>query len=303
MALESKTFFDVVEKHGLVSQKQLSNLKEAVKKDSLSDSDLETLVARKYLTQWQAQRLLAGKHNFKVGNYRLLDYLGKDSSGEVYLVEPLQGEGKYRLRLLSRELCDQPSKLEQYRGRVQSFQNFANQKITPIVELSDVGGRTIVVTECPQGQSLVKRLAGKPQNAKLVEKLVEKVGRLLGDLESAGTRHGSINGHSIALTDKQKISLDLPSDIGFLDAPKNKSESDIASLGWVGCGLLSGDFEKPQISGTALADSLFEIASKSDASLEQLQDRALELLNTLHRETARRVGALLDGVGGVYGQR
>ena len=45
------------------------------------------------------------------------------------------------------------------------------------------------------------------------------------------------------------------------------------------------------------------VMSCDDASLEQLQDRALELLNTLHRETARRVGALLDGVGGVYGQR
>ena len=32
-------------------------------------------------------------------------------------------------------------------------------------------------------------------------------------------------------------------------------------------------------------------------SLEQLQERALELLSTLHRETARRVGALLDSHG------
>ena len=34
--------------------------------------------------------------------------------------------------------------------------------------------------------------------------------------------------------------------------------------------------------------------SCDDTSLEQLQERALELLSTLHRETTRRVGALLD---------
>ena len=39
------------------------------------------------------------------------------------------------------------------------------------------------------------------------------------------------------------------------------------------------------------------VASCDDTSLEQLQERALDLLNTLHRETARRVGALLDPHG------
>ena len=39
------------------------------------------------------------------------------------------------------------------------------------------------------------------------------------------------------------------------------------------------------------------VASCDDTSLEQLQERALELLSTLHRETARRVGALLDSHG------
>jgi len=39
------------------------------------------------------------------------------------------------------------------------------------------------------------------------------------------------------------------------------------------------------------------VASCDDTSLEQLQERALEVLSTLHRETARRVGALLDSHG------
>ena len=45
------------------------------------------------------------------------------------------------------------------------------------------------------------------------------------------------------------------------------------------------------------------VASCDDTSLEQLQERALELLSTLHRETARRVGALLDSHGHAHASR
>ena len=43
------------------------------------------------------------------------------------------------------------------------------------------------------------------------------------------------------------------------------------------------------------------VTSCGDAGLEQLQERTLELLSTLHRETARRVGALLDSHGHGHG--
>ena len=88
MALESKIFFEIVKKHGLVSEKRFLALQKAVKKDKLSQTDLDTLVSRNYLTRWQVTRLVGGKYNFSVGEYTLLDFVGKDSFGEVYLVTP-----------------------------------------------------------------------------------------------------------------------------------------------------------------------------------------------------------------------
>lgn len=271
MALDSKKFFEVVEKNGLVSAKQLATLKNAVKRDSLSPADFDAIVGKKILTKWQAQRLLSGKHNFRVGNYRLIDMIGKDDLGEVYLVTAPEGQTPSRLRLVAKEITDDSSRLASYLDRVAKFQAIQHAKMPRILEVSEVSGRRIVVTECPLGKSLAERMAGKPQTESVVEKLMKKICSTVSEFEIANLKHGSINGHSITLSDKQKIGLDLPADIGFCDAPKNKSNSDAASLGWVACGLLSGDFEKPQITGCDLADKFFEVASDPNCTVQKVQ--------------------------------
>lgn len=270
MAIESTTFFSVIEKHGLVSEKQLAALKTAVKKDSVSQGDLESMVAKKYFSKWQAQRLLSGKHNFSVGDFRLLDFLGKDEFGEVYLVRPKTSKQTLRLKLLSKEFCSDQSRLGPYLERVKSFQAVQNPRIPKVVQVAAAGGRSIVVTELPPGKPLVERLSGKAQAESLVKQIVGKIAGTISELEMADLNHGTVNGHSIHITDQQKLALDLPGDIGLCLSPKNKSDADVASLGWVACGLLSGDFEKPQISGSEMADKFFEIASNPNASVASL---------------------------------
>ncbi|MEC9093878.1 MAG: hypothetical protein VX438_14305 [Planctomycetota bacterium] len=269
--LELKTFFDVLEKNDLVTGERLLDLKKALKKETLLASDLEKLVSGNDLTQWQAQRLLNGKHNFLVGDYRLVDFLGKDEFGEVYLVDSQGKTSRNRLRLLSKEISADEKRLSIYLGRVKAFQAFNEPRMPKVIEIKEVGSRKIIVTECPTGQPLVEKLAGKRQNAKLVEKLVEKLARTVAGLESQGLTHGMINGHCIQLTDNQRVVLDLPGEIGFCKGPKNKSKTDVGSLGWLACGLLSGDLDKPQIAGNSMADKFFELASLPEPKIQDLR--------------------------------
>ena len=46
------------------------------------------LVKQELLTQWQVDKLLAGKHKgFMLGKYKLLSHLGKGGMSQVYLAE------------------------------------------------------------------------------------------------------------------------------------------------------------------------------------------------------------------------
>jgi serine/threonine-protein kinase len=83
-------FLERVRKSGLVSSEKLSKLLQELEAEGVDVDDptavSKALVARDELSQWQADKLLQGKHKgFFLGSYRLEKPLGKGGMGAVFL--------------------------------------------------------------------------------------------------------------------------------------------------------------------------------------------------------------------------
>lgn len=273
MALETKTFFDIAQKNDLISESKLEKLRTGIKKETLSDVDFDALVSKKVLTPWQAKRFLSGKENFKVGRYRLLDFIGKDEFGEVYLVK---GDSKSYLRLVAKELCADPKRREHYLARVNAFKKLDLSRFPKITDVSKIGERLIVVSDVVNGLSVAKRCNGKSQSEKLVKQVTAKIAQAVVAMESAKLKHGSINEHSVLINGAQKVVIHLPRDLSFDFRNKQNVSgdeiSDVRSLTNLACGMLAGDFEKPK-ADTELFKQLDVVAAESDSktSLKKLQ--------------------------------
>lgn len=273
MALDAKIFFEVIKKHDLVTDKQFQALQTAVQKESVSESDLEVLVAKKYLTRWQAARLKSGKHNFSVGEFRLLDFLGKDRYGEVYVVRPKGSRTQRRLRLVAKEVSEDAAKLESFLQRAKAFFQIKTEGLVRVLQVAQVGSRYIVVSQLPAGIPLAKHCE-QPLEVDQVRSLVDAVASVTALLREAGVQHGTLDEHAIFWNEPAKWLVDLPSDIGFSpngSRPIALAEtSDESCLAKVAAGCLIGDFSQPPTSDHELAEGLYQLAAQRDVAVTDI---------------------------------
>ncbi|MCH7727349.1 MAG: hypothetical protein IH991_12845, partial [Planctomycetes bacterium] len=83
--LTSEAFFEVLEKSGLLDAEQLAQARQQVGDDPNPKSAARKLVRNGHLSKWQARILLMGRHALQIGKYKLVDRIGRDDEGEVFL--------------------------------------------------------------------------------------------------------------------------------------------------------------------------------------------------------------------------
>src|SRR5689334_18922584 len=100
-------FLDLVRRSGLVEEDQLTESLGAVEsqrgQEALDDADIlaEHMVQTGLITQWQADRLLEGRHKgFFLGKYKLLNHLGTGGMSSVYLAEHVKMQQKRAVKVL-----------------------------------------------------------------------------------------------------------------------------------------------------------------------------------------------------------
>lgn len=181
------------------------------------------------LTSWQAKRIAAGKTNFRLLDFRLLDWLGQDAWGDVYLGSDHQGR-MFRIRLITSSTGDRNDKLEQFLDRVKLFQNLPENATAFSIEVFRTKKRILIVSPAPQGKTLRQMLADNLLQRNSVELII---GTLVSDLaafRSAGLEHCSICEDALYFDDDGKVYLDLPKDIGWHATPDDLADSDNVAL-------------------------------------------------------------------------
>src|SRR4029077_9803940 len=117
-----------------------------------------TLAARMvrsgWLTRWQSQQLLAGKSQFYLGKYKLLDLIGQGGMGSVYkAVWP--GVGRtVALKVMSRSLLRQPKSVNRFLREIRSAAAVDHPNIVHAYDADCDGDTYFLVMEFVTGQNL-----------------------------------------------------------------------------------------------------------------------------------------------------
>src|SRR5579859_2592282 len=106
-----RDFHRVIEKSNLLSPEQWTELR------TWPEEEPKALAARmvksEWITDWQSQQLLAGKSQFTLGRYKLLDLLGVGGMGAVF--KALSPVGRtVALKVMNKQLLKQPKSVTRF---------------------------------------------------------------------------------------------------------------------------------------------------------------------------------------------
>lgn len=165
--LTSESFLKLVEQSGLVKRVDLDRAEaEAQEQGRTVESSLDAaqlLIDRGLLTQWQADKLLKGKHKgFSLGKYRLLELLGKGGMSSVYLAEHLLMRRRCAVKVLPIKRVKDSSYLARFHREAQAVASLDHPNIVRAYDIDQEteGDQEIhfLVMEYVEGQSLQEQV-------------------------------------------------------------------------------------------------------------------------------------------------
>ena len=157
----ANSFLDLVRRSRLVEEDQLG---EFIQKQSAghggqlpeSKNELSTaLVEQGLITQWQADKLLDGKHKgFVLGKYKLLGHLGKGGMSHVYLAEHMLMDRKVAIKVLPHSRVEDSTYLQRFQIEARAVAKLDDVNIVRAYDIDQDGNTHYLVMEYVDGRDL-----------------------------------------------------------------------------------------------------------------------------------------------------
>src|SRR6266849_5241575 len=136
-------------------------------------------------------------------HYRIVARVGTT----VWRAEDVRSGRDVALKLLTRQLPKDSARRESTVREVRLAAAIHHSFIVPIVEIATAGDSLVMVMEAVDGQSITKRLGGKPLDRTAFFRIAYQLAEAMKILHGKGIIHGNINGDSVLVTAAGQLRL------------------------------------------------------------------------------------------------
>ena len=148
-----ESFMSTLRRSNLLAPEQV-----AVASSLAADSDAVTvareLILRKWLTEWQARQLLAGKSKLFLGKYKLMDVLGQGGMGAVLKAESTTLRREVALKVMATDLHDDGVARARFEREIAFSASLNHPNIVRAIDADQIGRRFFLVMEYFAGKDL-----------------------------------------------------------------------------------------------------------------------------------------------------
>lgn len=158
--VDRKTFLAHIRRSGLVAESELTRWLSRLPDTDRGRVLARALVAEGVLTRFQAERLLIGRTaGFLLGQYRILDQIGRGGMGRVFKAEHLTMRRLVALKVLAPHLIKTGRAHELFFREVRATSQLVHPNIVTAFDASAAGDRHYLVLEYVDGPNLDQLVA------------------------------------------------------------------------------------------------------------------------------------------------
>jgi serine/threonine-protein kinase len=152
---DRQTFLARVRQSGLVAEARLAEVAGELAEINRSRPLARALVERGLLTKFQAERLLVGRTTgFHLGQYRILDQLGRGGMGRVFKALHLTMGRIVALKVLAPDVLQDDRARELFRREMWAVSKLVHPHIVTAFDANEIDGRCFLVLEYVDGPNL-----------------------------------------------------------------------------------------------------------------------------------------------------
>ncbi len=153
--IDRQTFLANVRLSGLVAEGRMTPVLATLPGNAPGQTVARALVGAGLLTRFQAERLLSGRvHGFLLGQYRILDQLGRGGMGRVYKAEHRTMGRIVALKVFAPNVLATDRALELFQREVRAIAQLGHPNIVTAYDANEENGRHYLVLEYVDGPNL-----------------------------------------------------------------------------------------------------------------------------------------------------
>lgn len=150
----TEEFVALLERSSLLTNDQLRDVRELSEADNNPRTVAKQIVQQGWLTRWQAQQLLAGRHKLFLGKYKLLENIGEGGMGAVLKAEHPKLGRTVALKVMAQELLKDPDAVARFVREIRSAAALNHPNIVTAYDADRVGKTYFLVMEYVRGSDL-----------------------------------------------------------------------------------------------------------------------------------------------------
>jgi serine/threonine protein kinase len=153
--IDRQTFLEYLLQSGLMNEPEVAELATQFPDSTSGRAVARALVEQGYLTRFQAERLLAGRTvGFVLGQYRILDQLGKGGMGRVFKAMHFTMGRVVALKVLAPQLLKTANAQLLFRREMRAIAQLSHPNLVTAYDADQIGNRYFLVMEYVDGPNL-----------------------------------------------------------------------------------------------------------------------------------------------------